>query len=366
MIDLVDEPWEALHRLCRAHDAKHLDILTGYIGKGAARALATLGVRARIVLGLESAEAALSSAQIDELRLLCAHHEVRWRSGLHAKLYVVARRAVLVGSANFTRAGFEHLDELAVATDDPATVARATDAFEARFAEATPVEPDRLQALPTTGPGDADGLDAGLGVAWEDRRSGFTRAAPEATGSTPDASAAAPPDESPDPDEGPDSDDASIALDFDRDDFMYMNVAEGRNRCWADCRRYGFLSAGQHAKWSTQLRRLRVDAPVYAYFKGHGYVGVGIVDGAPRMASEHVVASLGRKLFDLPLVQPGIKTNAGDPSYCEWVIPIRWYRTRAIHERVGYGLFSSQHVTCRLRDPLTLQRLRDAFERVPG
>src|SRR5690606_36177070 len=148
------------------HGAKRLDILTGYIGKGATQALATLGVRARIVLGLESADAALTSAQIEELRLLSVPHEVRWRSGLHAKLYVVDQRAILIGSANFTRAGFEHLDELAVATDDPAAVTRAVEAFETRFAEATPIELDRLQVLPTTTPGGADGLDARLGIAW--------------------------------------------------------------------------------------------------------------------------------------------------------------------------------------------------------
>src|SRR5689334_23348144 len=163
MIEIVDEPWEALQRLCVTHEAKHLDILTGYIGKGATAALATLGVRARIVLGLENADAALTSAQIEELRLLCAQHEVRWRSGLHAKLYVVEQRAVLVGSANFTRAGFEHLDELAVATDDPVTVDQAIDAFELRFADAAPLDPDRLQVQTPAPAGDADGLHAGLG-----------------------------------------------------------------------------------------------------------------------------------------------------------------------------------------------------------
>lgn len=362
MIELVGEPWEALHRLCRAHDAKRLDILTGYMGKGATQALAALGVRARIVLGLESADAALTSAQIDELRLLCADHEVRWRSGLHAKLYIVEQRAVLVGSANFTRAGFENLDELAIATDDPAVVGQAVDAFEARFAEAAPLEPDRLQVLPITTPGEADGLPGGLGIAWEDRRSGFTRGVSVVTSSTHEEPRTASPGEDGDHDTDDAHDDTTLALSFDRGDFMYMNVAEGPNRCWADCRRYGFLSAGQHVKWSNQLSRLQVGAPVYAYFKGHGYVGLGVIEGVARMASEHVVASLGTRLFDLPLAQPGIKTNAGDPYYCEWVVPIRWYRTRPVHEAFGYGLFSSQHVTCRLRDPLTLQQLRSAFE----
>lgn len=354
MIDLVDEPWPTLERLCIEHAAKRLDILTGFLGGGATLALEALGVRARIVIGLPSTDAVLSAGQVAEVRaLLAAQHEVRWSRGLHAKLYLVDGRAVLVGSANFTAAGFEKLDEICIATDAPSVVSRAVELFEARFVNASEIEPDLLRIADVGA--DNDGLGSSLGSAWSERTSGFsvaTHPVDKAVASSGEAS-----DNS-----GANSiDDSRVVVNFDADDFMYMNIAEGPHRCWVDCRRYGFLSAGQGERWSAQLVRLKVGAPVYAYFKEHGYVGLGVVEGERRMASEHVVN--GTRLFDLPLVQPGLKENSGNPSKCEWVVPIRWYRTRNLSEAVGYGLFSSQHVTCRLRDPETLKTLRPEFER---
>lgn len=354
MIDLVEEPWPILERLCIEHAAKRLDILTGFLGSGATLALEALGVRARIVIGLPSADAVLSASQIAEVRsLIEAQHEVRWLRGLHAKLYLVDARAVLVGSANFTTAGFEKLDEIGIATDTPSVVSQAVEMFEARFANASAIEPERLRIADVDTGG--DGLGSSLGTAWSERTSGFSvemRPADEAVASSVDANGNA---------AATSIDDSGVVVNFDADDFMYMNIAEGPHRCWVDCRRYGFLSAGQGERWSSQLVRLNVGAPVYAYFKEHGYVGLGVVDGERRMASEHVVN--GTRLFDLPLVQPGLKENSDNPNKCEWVVPIRWYRTRNVSEAVGYGLFSSQHVTCRLRDPLTLQTLRVEFER---
>jgi hypothetical protein len=354
MIDLVDEPWPTLERLCIEHAAKRLDIMTGFLGSGATLALEALGVRARIVIGLPSADAVLSAGQVAEVRsLIAAQHEVRWSRGLHAKLYLVDGRAMLVGSANFTTAGFEKLDEICIATDTPSVVSRAVEMFQARFANASAIEPDRLR-IADAGT-DGDGLGSSLGTAWSERTSGFSvgmRPADEAVASSVDAN---------DNSAATSIDDSGVVVNFDGDEFMYMNIAEGPHRCWVDCRRYGFLSAGQGERWSSQLVRLNVGAPVYAYFKEHGYVGLGVVDGERRMASEHVVN--GTRLFDLPLVQPGIKENSANPSKCEWVVPIRWYRTRNVSEAVGYGLFSSQHVTCRLRDPETLKALRGEFER---
>lgn len=354
MIDLVEEPWPILERLCIEHAAKRLDILTGFLGSGATLALEALGVRARIVIGLPSADAVQSAGQIAEVRsLIAAQHEVRWSRGLHAKLYLVDGRAVLIGSANFTTAGFEKLDEICIATDTPSVVRQAVEIFDARFANASAIEPDRLRVADVDAGG--DGLGSSLGTAWSERTSGFSvemRPADVAVASSVDASGNA---------AATSNDDSRVVVSFDADHFMYMNIAEGPHRCWVDCRRYGFLSAGQGERWSSQLVRLNVGAPVYAYFKEHGYVGLGVVDGERRMASEHVVS--GTRLFDLPLVQPGLKENSGNPSKCEWVVPVRWYRTRNVSEAVGYGLFSSQHVTCRLRDATTLQFLRAAFER---
>src|SRR5262249_12353568 len=59
--------------------------------------------------------------------------------------------------------------------------------------------------------------------------------------------------------------------------YWFVNVGEGENRSWDDCRKYGFLSAGHGSKYSDPLKKLRAGAKVFAYMKGLGYVGYGEV-----------------------------------------------------------------------------------------
>jgi hypothetical protein len=144
--------------------------------------------------------------------------------------------------------------------------------------------------------------------------------------------------------------------------FWYVNVGEGPNRCWEDCRRYGFISAGQGAAYSDPLKNLSPGDKVYAYQKGKGYVGYGVVEGAARMAKGFVVPALGKPLFDLPLVQPGIKKNADDPEKAEWVVPMRWVATVELADAKRFeGAFANQNVVCKLRQPATLAFLAKEF-----
>lgn len=57
----------------------------------------------------------------------------------------------------------------------------------------------------------------------------------------------------------------------------YVNIGEGEHRCWEDCKKYDFLSAGQHKKWSDPLCNLEIGDIVVAYLKQYGYVGIGKV-----------------------------------------------------------------------------------------
>ena len=38
----------------------------------------------------------------------------------------------------------------------------------------------------------------------------------------------------------------------------YINIGEGLHRCWDDCRKFGFLAAGQDVKYSNPLRTLHL------------------------------------------------------------------------------------------------------------
>jgi hypothetical protein len=141
---------------------------------------------------------------------------------------------------------------------------------------------------------------------------------------------------------------------------LYVNIDEGPDRAWEDCRRYGFVAAGGGPKYRDALHRLEVGSTFYAYQKGWGYVGRGEVLGSPVMAKDFVVESSGKRLFDMPLQQVGVKRNADDPEVCEWVVPVRWLRTLPLAEAKTYkGIFANQNVVCRLRDRKTLAFLAD-------
>lgn len=144
--------------------------------------------------------------------------------------------------------------------------------------------------------------------------------------------------------------------------FWYVNVDDGGDRSWEDCRRYGFVGAGGGARYSDALKNLSAGDRVYAYQKARGYVGYGVVDGPARMAKDFVVSSLGKPLFDQTLVQPNVKKHADDPEKAEWVVPIRWVATVAVADAKRFeGAFANQNVVCKLRQPATLAFLAKEF-----
>ncbi|MBI4830276.1 MAG: GIY-YIG nuclease family protein, partial [Candidatus Lindowbacteria bacterium] len=51
----------------------------------------------------------------------------------------------------------------------------------------------------------------------------------------------------------------------------FVNVGESTHRCWADSRKYEFLSAGHHRKYSKQLEALRAGDVAVAYLNTRGY-----------------------------------------------------------------------------------------------
>jgi hypothetical protein len=42
----------------------------------------------------------------------------------------------------------------------------------------------------------------------------------------------------------------------------------GETRCWDDCRKFGFISAGQGAQWRDQILNFEVGDVIAAYLKG--------------------------------------------------------------------------------------------------
>lgn len=163
--------WKALKAIQGKVQSERLDILTGYIGSGATRALKDLRVVSRIVIGLGSQNQAMSQAQIDEIRELGSLAEVRWHPGLHAKVYLFEESAVAVGSANFTSGGFEKLREALVISESRTVVASARKYFNEIWKRAKKVDPGKLTPL-NAGSGGAEG--GSIGYATLGRQTPFS------------------------------------------------------------------------------------------------------------------------------------------------------------------------------------------------
>ena len=144
--------------------------------------------------------------------------------------------------------------------------------------------------------------------------------------------------------------------------YYFVNVGEGEHRDWDDCVKYGFLAAGHGPKYSGPLRKLKEGDRVFAYMKQTGYVGFGKVTKPAAMVRDFIVESLGEKLLEVQLRQPGIKDLAEDPENSEWAVGINWQKTFGRDKAKKFdGVFANQNIVCKLRDPATVAFLKKEF-----
>jgi hypothetical protein len=129
----------------------------------------------------------------------------------------------------------------------------------------------------------------------------------------------------------------------------YVNVGEGAHRCWADCKEYGFLSAGQDKKWSNPIKTLEVGDVVVAYLKNHGYVGVGRVTEKAVKVNDFRVN--GRSLKNMKIKEPNIYENC-DNDKSEYLVKIEWLKSvdsKNAKWKSKSGLFTSQLIKASLQ-----------------
>ena len=103
----------------------------------------------------------------------------------------------------------------------------------------------------------------------------------------------------------------------------YINVGEGNHRCWEDCMQFGFLSAGQHKKYSDPIRTLEPGDIVIAYLKGCGFVGVGKVKEKAIRISDF--RHNGKSLNEFPLKIKNIFNNSGNEK-SEFILKVTWLK----------------------------------------
>jgi hypothetical protein len=143
----------------------------------------------------------------------------------------------------------------------------------------------------------------------------------------------------------------------------YVNVGEGNHRNWEDCEKYGFLSAGQHKKYSDPIRTLMRGDIVAAYLKGNGYVGIGRVKEQAARVNDFKID--GKLLNMMDLKTQNIYINC-DNENSEFPIKIDWIKSVDRNNgkwKSNDGLFSSQLIKASLQgQPKTIEFLEKEFE----
>lgn len=148
-----------------------------------------------------------------------------------------------------------------------------------------------------------------------------------------------------------------------KNDVYYVNIGESQNRCWEDCKKFGFLSAGQGKKWSDQIRTLEPGDIVVAYLKNHGYVGIGKVSEKAVRVNDF---KIGKKtLRKVELQQPNIfENNENDKS--EFLVKVEWIKSVERDQakwKSKFNLFSSQLIKASLQSQQkTIQFLESEFD----
>ena len=147
--------------------------------------------------------------------------------------------------------------------------------------------------------------------------------------------------------------------------YYYVNAGHHEGvRSWDDMREFGFVAAGHGRKYSSQLDRLSQDDLVYAYQKGRGYVGFGVVTGSPVMAKDFLVD--GHGLSGMELADEGILHDSNDAENAEYLVGVNWHKTVPLDDAMTFaGVFANQNVVCKLRHPATLDFLAEHFGTAP-
>jgi len=141
-----------------------------------------------------------------------------------------------------------------------------------------------------------------------------------------------------------------------------VNVGEGSHRNWDDNVKYGYIGAGQGPKYSDPLKKLKEGDPIFAYMKGLGYVGFGIVREPAKMVKDFVVEGGQKTLLDVPLTAHNTADNRDDPKISEWAVGVDWKKTFDRNDpRYFKGIFANQNIVCKLRHKRTIDFLRTQF-----
>jgi hypothetical protein len=143
--------------------------------------------------------------------------------------------------------------------------------------------------------------------------------------------------------------------------YYFANVGHGPSRSWDDMRSYGFIAAGGGDFYSKRLDQLSEGDKIFAYQKGIGYVGYGIVTSKKVPASQFLTAN--GPLFDQTLREPNLKHDDENPVLAEYAVGVDWQKALDFANAKRFpGAFANQNIVCKLSDPATVDFLVQEFD----
>lgn len=143
----------------------------------------------------------------------------------------------------------------------------------------------------------------------------------------------------------------------------YYNVGEGSHRNWDDYVKFKFISAGQGLRWRDAIRGFNPGDVFAAYLKKRGFVGIGRIKTAAKMARD--VRINGNPFLSLPLSCQGMSENCDDAELSEYVCLVDWIQTVSrgdAKRRSTPKLYTTTHVRASLDgQPETIKFLEKSF-----
>jgi len=145
---------------------------------------------------------------------------------------------------------------------------------------------------------------------------------------------------------------------------FYYNVGEGPHRDWDDYQKYGFISAGQGARWRDAILGFNIGDVFIAYLKRYGFVGVGRIKKKAEMIRNVYINK--KRLLDLDLKCKKMDDNMDNSQLSEYVALVDWIRSVPREEakwKSKGGLYTTTLVKASLdRQLTTIQFIEKNFK----
>jgi len=148
---------------------------------------------------------------------------------------------------------------------------------------------------------------------------------------------------------------------------IYVSFGQDNTRSWNEAVKYGFISAGGGQWYSNTLKLLNVGDRIWVKAPSYGFVGVGIVTGAPTQLIDYKIPTDQGEKDALDVLNEGhyLREYANDKNKCEYFVSVEWKSTVKIDNGLkGVGLFGNQNTVCKPTTPkwrMTVERLKEFF-----